>query len=343
MIAASKPEHIEDLRVREGADKPESGFLALRTAVDFRSTMPKGVLTGEFPSWKGWHKKTGCGWVHARKALTSAAMEAQRMGVKLITGSPAGDVKALIIEEGDVKGARTADGAEHRADRTILCAGATAPQLLDLKGQLRPTAWTLAHIKMTPEEVKLYKDLPVLFNVERGFFLEPDEDNHELKICDEHPGYCNWTSPSQDGGRNTSVPFARHQIPTVSEEGVSQFLRECMPHLADRPFAFARICWCADTPNRAFLICQHPEYTSLTLGIGGSGHGFKDIPVIGGYIADCLEGKLDPRMARTWRWRPETAVGRDWHDVQGRMGGSDSVLNFANVKEDEWTSIAPRL
>lgn len=67
------------------------------------------------------------------------------------------------------------------------------------------------------------------------------------------------------------------------------------------------------------------------------------IPTIGRYIADCLEHKLDPRMAKSWRRRPETAAGRDWKGVQGRMGGSYSVLNLADVKEDEWTTIAPRL
>lgn len=351
VIAATKPENIKDLYDSEKPTR-ERGFVPLDTADDFRKTMPEGVLTGDFPGWKGWFKKTGCGWVHARKALVSAATEAQRLGVKLVTGSPQGKVTSLIYESGDVKGAITEDGTHHYADRTILCAGACAAQLLDMKDQLRPTAWTLAHIKMTAEEAKLYKNLPVLFNVERGFFMEPDEERRELKICDEHPGYCNWLSPPQGHANTaqnvysngfTSAPFSKHQIPLVSEQGVRQFLRETMPHLAERPFSFARICWCADTPNRAFLISSHPEYPSLTLGVGGSGHGFMHIPTIGGYIADCMEGNLDERMKRTWRWRPETAVGRQWKDVQGRMGGSYSVLNLADVDENEWTTIPAKL
>lgn len=337
VIAASQEKYIKELYDDE-QPTPENGFVELNTAEDFRNTMPQGVLTGEFPNWKGWFKKDGCGWVHARKALESAALEAQRLGAELITGSPSGAVTSLIIEDSDVRGAVTADGVRHLADRTILCAGANAPQLLDMKGQLRPTAWTLAHIKMTEEEAKLHRNLPVLFNVERGFFMEPDEDARELKICDEHPGYCNW--PTSD--HSVSVPFSKHQIPLRSEEGVRLFLRETMPHLADRPFSFARICWCADSPNRDFIICSHPEYPSLTLGVGGSGHGYKHIPVVGGYITDCMEGILDPKMQRVWRWRPETAVGRDWDDVQGRMGGSYRVLNLADVKENEWTHIPPR-
>lgn len=170
-----------------GGPTEATGWIPLNTKEDFQATMPKGVLTGDFPGWEGWLMKKGSGWVHARKAMESAAKEAERLGVRFITGGEQGKVSSLIYENGDVNGAKTFDNVEHRADRTILCAGANAPAIFDMRGQLRPTAWTLAHIKMTPDELKLYKDLPVLFNIERGFFMEPDEDGGELKICDEHP------------------------------------------------------------------------------------------------------------------------------------------------------------
>ena len=210
--------------------------------------MPKGVLTGDFPGWQGWWKKKGAGWVHARKSMESAAKEAERLGVTFISGDQKGRVTSLLYEDGDVKGAITADGKQHRADRTILAAGANASQIFPMQDQLRATAWTLAHIKMTEEERKLYKDLPVLFNIERGFFMEPDADAGELKMCDEHPGYCNFQ------GESVGSAFAMRQIPKESESRLRLFLRETMPQLAERPFSFARICWCADTPNRAFLI-----------------------------------------------------------------------------------------
>lgn len=193
IVAADTPAALEHIEKRELPDS-KSGLVRLTTAEDFRKTMPPGVLTGDFPGWKGVFKSSGAGWVHARKALESAAKEADRLGVKFITGSPEGSVTSLLYEDGDVLGVKTADGKEHRGDRTILAAGAGADALFDFKDQLRPTAWTLGHIKMSEDETKLYKNLPVLFNIEKGFFMEPDEDNHELKICDEHPGYCNWVS-----------------------------------------------------------------------------------------------------------------------------------------------------
>lgn len=337
IVAASTPDGLDYVRERElSGDLTE--YITLETAQDFRQTMPAGVLTGDFPQWRGWWKRSGAGWAHARNAYISASKEAQRLGVRFVTGTPRGAVISLIYEDGDVVGARTADGTSHRADRTILAAGAYSDELVDFKDQLRPTAWTLLHIKMTPKETERYKNLPVLFNVELGFFMEPDEDHDELKICDEHPGYCNFLADDTKAAK--SKPFARHQVPADSETRARTFLTETMPHLASRPFSFARICWCADTPDRRFLIDVHPDSPSLVLGVGGSGHGFSHIPSVGGYIADAMEGVLSISLKDAFKWRPEIAVNRDWKDTQDRFGGTREVMNFQEVKE--WTTIGDR-
>lgn len=342
ILAATSDEALAHLNARDGPSEAD-GWIRLSKKEDFIATMPAGVLTGDFPGWKGWWKKTGAGWVHARKSMESAAREARRLGVQFITGEEEGRVTSLIHECSDVKGAMTVDGVQHRADRIILCTGANSASLFDMKDQLRPTAWTLAHIKMTEEEARLFRNLPVLFNIERGFFMEPDEDSHELKICDEHPGYCNWVHEQEDEqAPKAGHPFAKNEIPAESEARCRAFLRETMPHLAERPFSFARICWCADTPNRAFLITRHPDYPSLVLGVGGSGHGFCHIPAIGGFIADAMEDRLDEKLRHSFRWRPETALRRDWKDLLGRFGpeGANRVMGFQETSS--WTAIGSR-
>lgn len=341
IIAASTPEGLDHVQSEEGTD--DGTWHDLKTAAHFRATMPEGVLTGDFPGWKGWWKQAnqGAGWVHARKALESAARAARGLGVAFVSGDR-GDAVELIIHHDAVLGVRTVDGSEHLADETIICTGAGTAALLDMKGQLLPKAWTLAHVRLTDEEVKLYRDLPVLFNCERGFFIEPDEDCHDLKICDEHPGYCNWIEADNSAGYRREdgrldQTLSRHQIPLEAEERVRLFLRETIPQLAERPFSFARLCWCADTPDRNFLIDRHPEYGNLTLGVGGSGHGFVYIPAIGSFIVDAMEGKLDERMQEVFRWRPETAVNRNWTALQGRYGppGSCEVMDIQKVSG--WT------
>ena len=169
--------------------------------------------------------------------------------------------------------------------------------------------------------------------------MEPSAEMGELKICDEHPGYTNFTT--DDTGHKTSIPFAKHQIPLEAETRVREFLQHTMPQLKDRPLSFARICWCADTPDRNFLIDRHPDFKSLVLGIGGSGHGFMHITSVGGFIVDTLEGNLDEKLKQAFKWRPETAVNRNWDDVQGRRGGPNKVMDFGSVQA--WTNIPPRL
>lgn len=338
IIAAHTKDGIAQMIRDENPDR-NPDYEWLDSAAEFQATMPEGVLTGELKGWRGAIKRKGAGWVFARGALVSAAREAARLGVDFVTGTE-GDVKSLIIEDGVVLGVTTSSSTSHFADRVILSAGAAAPGLLDMKDQLRPTAWTLAHIALSPSECALYKNLPVLYNLEAGFFLEPDEERRELKICDEHPGYTNFTTDAEGRKTHTSVPFAKHQIPIASEQRIRRFLADTMPQLRDRAFSFARICWCADTVDRNFLISLHPSLRNLVLAVGGSGHGFMHITSVGGFVVDAMEGKLEGRLKEAFKWRPEQAVNRDWSDVQDRRGGPNAVMDFGDVeKEGGWTCI----
>jgi sarcosine oxidase/L-pipecolate oxidase len=320
------------------AKDEQATLVPLNTKEDFQNTMPKGVLQGDFPGWRGFWKQGGAGWVFASGALKAMHAEAVRLGVQFVTGDPTGKVEALLFgpDSNTALGARTADGISHTANHIILSAGANSDRLLDFKGQLRPTAWTLAHIPLSTEESTSYQNLPVLYGVDRGFFIEPDAEKHELKLCDEHPGYVN---PVIEDGRFRSVPIARHQIPAEAEARMRLFLRETMPQLAEREFSFARMCWDADTVDRRFLIDRHPEIENLIVAVGGSGNGFMTCPAIGVLVADILDpkGEIEDRVRKILRWRPETAVGRDWWDSQGRYGANGKVMDLRDVKE--WTRI----
>ena len=57
-----------------------------------------------------------------------------------------------------------------------------------------------------------------------------------------------------------------------------------------------------DTFDGDFLIDQDPNREGLIVAGGGSGHGFKFAPVIGGVVADVVEGR-DNRWAKRFKWR----------------------------------------
>ena len=82
-----------------------------------------------------------------------------------------------------------------------------------------------------------------------------------------------------------------------------EFLRESLPTLADAPLDHGRLCLYCDTWDGNFWISRDPSREGLVVAAGGSGHGFKFAPVMGGVIADAVEG-IDTPYTRRFAWRP---------------------------------------
>lgn len=281
-----------------------------------------------FVGWKGFHQTEKCGWTFAAHALESAAKEVIRLGGKFVIDSVE---EVLFDDSSNVSGIRTLSGTIIKSQKVVLAAGANSFKFLDFKGQLLAKCWTVGHIQLTEEEAKTLKNIPVLFNLEHGFFFEPDVNN-DLKFCNEFPGYINLSEDKQ------SVPLYRDEVPKEAEVYMRKFLKEVFPSLAQRPFNVSKICWCTDTPDRHFLIGTHPEHKGLILGTGDSGQGFKYMPNVGKYIAEVVmngdEG-LEPLKREAWKWRPEMAAKRDIYNNQKRQGGINVIKDLKDVTE--WT------
>jgi len=140
-----------------------------------------------------------------------------------------------------------------------------------------------------------------------------------------------------------SVPRTDTQIPIEAEHALRDALAELFPPSFDasmkpsnypeslrdvskRPFTNTRLCWYTDTPSGNFIIdyppLAHPlpsnsPNTSLFVASGGSGHGFKFFPILGKYIVDAVEGRLETEYKEMWRWPSKQALkeelGTDGH------------------------------
>lgn len=298
---------------------------------DISDSLKSLNLENRFKNWKGYYQKDKCGWTYAALALNNVAKECKKLGVKFLIGS----AEEILFdkEKNDCIGIRTFTGEIIKSDITVICAGANSGKLFDFEGQLLAKCWTVGHIKLTEEEAKSLKGCPVVLNFDQGFLFEPDCDN-DLKFCNEFPGYINMNKDL-----NTSIPLYRNQIPVEAEEQMRNFLRQVFPQFAEKPFNVAKICWCTDTPDRHFLITQHPNYKGLVLGTGDSGQGFKFMPNVGKYISQVvLEGNsgLDENKASAWCWRSKQAAGRDIFANQGRLGGSDIIKDLKDI--ENWTT-----
>ncbi|GME28212.1 fructosyl amino acid oxidase [Neofusicoccum parvum] len=277
------------------------GVERLDGAEEVRRRWP--VVTGALDGWNACVWNPAAGWADSGEAVRRMAEAAGRMGVRYVSGEE-GTMARLLVEGGRVRGVVAADGTEHRAERVVLAAGAWSGVLVDLEGQLTAKGHSVAHIQLTPEEVKRYEGMPVMDNLELGYFFPPVVGG-VFKLA--HSQFLTNTQTTKDG-ITTSVPrtFREHpedDLPLEIEAEMRQNLRRVFPELADRPFCFTRLCWDADTEDRHWLVDKHPKYEGLYLACGGSAHSFKFLPVMGKYVADFLEGKLDPEIAKNWRWR----------------------------------------
>lgn len=278
---------------------------------------------GRFKDWYGYLQRENCGWTYAKLALENCAAECIKLGVEFIIDSAE---QFIITSTGDCAGVITRKGTELRASKTILCAGANSFKFLNFENQLLAKCWTLAHIKLTDEEAAKLKDMPVILNLDGGFVFEPDQNN-EIKFCNEFPGYINME-------QGNSIPIIKNAIPEEAEIQMRNFLRLVFPKFAERDFSMCKICWCTDTPDRHFLICEHPSYKGLILGTGDSGQGFKYMPNIGKYIGRVAtdgDKALDTEKRNLWRWRPETGKTRDIMALQHREGGSNKIKDLQEI------------
>lgn len=135
-----------------------------------KAASPPRIITTEDAyraALKGHHLETGSmppvayinevsGWAWSRGAIRAVAMECREIGVSFANGQ----VTSLIIEDRDVRGARTQEQREYRANKlVVLAAGSWSAAILpDLAADLTATGQVLAVIQLDPAEQRQYAD-----------------------------------------------------------------------------------------------------------------------------------------------------------------------------------------
>ncbi|OQD68854.1 hypothetical protein PENDEC_c030G03954 [Penicillium decumbens] len=265
----------------------------------------------QIKGWKGLFCGDG-GWLAAAKAINAIGQFLNSQGVKFGFGGAGTFKRPLFAADGPTcNGLETLDGTKYYADKVVLAAGAWSPTLVDLEDQCVSKAWVFAHIQLTPREAAEYKDAPVVYDGEYGFFFEPNEHG-VIKVCDEFPGFSRFKQHQPYGAASAkfvSVPRSHAKHPTdtypdASEATIRKAIARFMPHFKDKELFNRTMCWCADTADANLLICEHPKWKNFILATGDSGHSFKLLPNIGKHIVELLEGSLSQDLADAWRWRP---------------------------------------
>ncbi|KAM0751776.1 FAD dependent oxidoreductase [Meredithblackwellia eburnea MCA 4105] len=282
----------------------------LKNAEECKAVYPDGIEKGKWEGYVSYKNEAG-GWADSRGAVVDVLDRVRRLGVRFGAGEADqllfGDVNGVK----DVRGVRTKEGDSFFADLIILATGAWTSTLLpELATECLPTGQTVATIHLTPEETKLYADIPVSFFLDTGFYCFPPNKDGVLKLAIHDRG---WIDPAPHLSlpsiprTSLTLGYEKQEIPPTARRALKECIARLYPGLANKPFAMTRLCWYTDRPSGDFLFDFHPAYKSLFVASGGSGHGFKFLPIIGNLILRSLQGELTPQERSYWGFFSDTS------------------------------------
>ncbi|MBM11991.1 MAG: sarcosine oxidase [Chloroflexi bacterium] len=261
-----------------------------------------GELPRRAPQWDSGYYIDGyfnprAGWAEAGAVTAQLLEEVSDSGVEIITGFSAVE---LLQQGNKVCGAVAADGARLWADWVVVAAGVWTTLLVpELADRMWPVGQPIFYFK--PPDPENYR--PPLFppwgaDIPRsGWYGFPANSDGVVKMANHGPGI-------------RVHPDVERVIQGDEESVCRAFLSRSLPGLARLPVHESKLCLYSDTWDGDFWIDRDPEREGLMVATGGSGHAFKFTPVLGGLVADALEGIENPYSKR-FAWR---ALGEVKHE-----------------------------
>jgi glycine/D-amino acid oxidase-like deaminating enzyme len=253
-----------------------------------------GSIRLSFPAWDasgavdGYFNPRG-GWVESAAVVRNLLGEAFEAGVTLVEGEAFTDFSRA---GGKVTGIITRSGRRFPADTVLLAGGAWTPVLLPELGEaLWPTGQPVFHFSPAAPEAFLPPQFPVwAFDLHTaGWYGFPAAAGGVVKIANHGPGW-------------RLDPGGPRLIPAGEEARFRLFLQQNLPSLQSAPVTYRRMCFYCDSFDGDFWIGHDPEREGLVVCAGDSGHAFKFAPVLGGLIADAVEGRQNHFLDR-FAWR----------------------------------------
>ncbi len=194
------------------------------------------------------------------------------------------------------------DGTTTTADAVVVAAGSWSSALLpELESRVQATGQPVFHFRVEdpPRYCAPHFGPWAAGTASTGWYGFPAIEGGILKISNHGPG-------------RVLDPRGPREVHASWNERFAEFIARALPDLVGAPVVRRRLCVYTDTFDSDFLIDRVPDRPGVVVATGGSGHGFKFTPVLGGIIADAVEGIDNPAQRRFgWRdpvgWRIEPA------------------------------------
>jgi glycine/D-amino acid oxidase-like deaminating enzyme len=259
-------------------------------------------LSVKFPVWNSERFRDGVydpegGYAESGRTVTELLKRARLLGVEVREGLKVREVEAT--GNGDAAGVILQDGTRLDGEVVLAATGAWTPYLFPKTSPFfRATGHPTFHLR--PNEPDLFAPgcFP-MFGADittTGYYGFPIGREGVVKVGVHGPG------------QEMSPDSAERGVTAQQEQDLRAFLGWALPALASAPIVHTRVCFYCDTHDGDFWIAEDPDRQGLFIAAGDSGHGFKFAPLLGELIADAVERKQNPLLAK-FRWRPEVRPG----------------------------------
>ncbi|KAF2161450.1 hypothetical protein M409DRAFT_69794 [Zasmidium cellare ATCC 36951] len=228
-----------------------------------------------------------------------------------------------LTQTGDkITSITTSSGSTHPADLVIVACGGWTPSLIpSTEPLLETTSGSVLAVQLPPKTSR--PDLWSKYSEDNfpvwswnmasytphsadhigGLYGLPVTPEGVVKVAFRGAKWTNYTRKTSDG--KTALSYPRTDLDKVPAEAMRvlrSFCEENLPDLLELPLSTIRLCWYTDSVDNSFLIDYVPDVANLVVASGGSGHGFKFLPVLGECVVDVVEGR-DTEYTRLFSWR----------------------------------------
>jgi sarcosine oxidase len=228
------------------------------------------------------------GVLMARRAVAAVVEDAIFRGVEYRVGEVL--TPAIAAGSKSVSSVRTRGGEEFEAEAFVFACGAWLGKIFpDVLGdRIFPTRQEIYFFGVPPGDTRFSPaSLPTfLFQGDETYGM-PDMEGRGFKIALDRHGVL-------------VDPDTQSRIVTeAAAEEVRAYVGRRFPALCGAPVVESRVCQYENTSSGDFLIDRHPDADNVWFVGGGSGHGFKHGPAVGGYVAArVLDGAVaEPRFS----------------------------------------------
>jgi len=233
------------------------------------------------------------GYLRARVATQAVAEAVKAAGGRVVIAHAEAPNAAGEPGGRPYRKLRLSDGTTIEAQHFVFACGPWLAQLFPalLARRILVTRQEVFYFGPPPGAVTKFAPpaMPVWLDPGLHFYGIPSADARGVKVADD------WSGPPFDptsGERNATAEGL---------QAAREYLRLRLPALADAPLLEARVCQYERTPDSHLVIDRHPDFANVWIVGGGSGHGFKQGPALGEFVARHVLGRRAAPIANAMR------------------------------------------